>query len=359
MRLNWFGYWNSADGYGRFNTRMISALQSLGADVRAIHIGELDRPTRLGLQLSIDWERLNISCMPPYMLKKIPGKHWLFSMTEGSRVPPSWIDKMYGCDIDMLLVPCEHNAKAFRDSGWNLPIRVVPGGTDPVEFPLIETGKRRLEDYRPYTFLTFADRGFRKGWDEARDAFYLAFGGKTTGVANARLIIKGRKHDKPSLIEVMSKAMDLDTRVQFLIDDLEDMRELYSKVDCLVLPSRSEGWGMIHREAACSGLPVITQQYAGMDDGHTSEWAMVVRGLRTEEIPNEVATALGEWSIPDKEDIAQKMKYCFHSPETAAAFGRQAAAWIRAFQTWEDSAQALVDLLVPVRERGMVRQYGD
>lgn len=344
MKIHWVGYWNQNDGYGRFNTRMVGALQKLGVAVEAIHIGDLDRPEWMFSQMYLDWRNtLTISCCPPYMLKKIPGRQWLFSMTEGSRIPPGWVDNIRECNVERVVVPCQHNLCAFRDSGVRVPISVVPGGTDPEEFPLLEKRKFCLEDYRPYTFLTFADRGFRKGWDETRNAFYHAFGGKTLGNQQVRMIIKSRKKD--TVLEIMKNAVGADARFIYIIEDEDDMASLFAKADCLVLPSRSEGWGMIHREAACSGLPVITQQYAGMDDGHTSEWAMVVRSLRTEPIPVEVATALGEWSIPDKEDIAQKMRYCFHSPETAAAFGREASLWIRKNQTWHHGASALMELM--------------
>jgi glycosyltransferase involved in cell wall biosynthesis len=203
-----------------------------------------------------------------------------------------------------------------------------------------------LEDFRPYTFLTFADRGFRKGWDEVREAFYLAFGGKSTGNQEVRLIIKSRENNLSPVLRMMEQAEGADKRIVIDISDANDMRDVFAQVNCLVLPSRSEGWGMIHREAACSGLPVITQAYAGLDDGYTKEWAMVVEGDYEEEIPKEVATALGVWRIANFQDIAQKMKYCFYSPETAAKFGRDASQWIRKNQTWHHSAQMLMGLLM-------------
>lgn len=342
MRLNWFGYWQQYDGYGRFNTRMIEALWGLGVEVCPIHIGDMDRPFRLLRDMPVNWNApLNISCMAPYMLKRLQGRHWLFSMTEGSRIPPSWVDRIAEVGVERVIVPCQHNAIAFRESGVTVPISVVPGGTDPAEFPLLPA----KESYRPYTFLTFADRGFRKGWDETRNAFYQAFGGKTTGNMDARLIIKARPQGKPILLDIMNSAQDKDPRVIYQVEDSDDMRQVFAQAHCLVLPSRCEGWGMIHREAASSGLPVITQQYAGMDDGHTSEWALVVEGDREEEIPREVASALGNWRIANFQDIAQKMLYCFYSPESAAAFGRRASEWIRKNQTWHHSAYKLAELI--------------
>lgn len=351
MRLNWIGYFDQTDGYGRFNTRLINALQWLGMDIKVYHIGDFARPSWLFDQMGYDYSRQTILCMPPYMLPKIPGRKWLYTMTEGSRILPDWTEKIAESGVERLMVPCLHNVQAFQDSGVRLPISVVPGGTDPEEFSLITEPKA----YRPYTFLTFGDRGFRKGWEETRDAFYLAFGGKTTGNMEARLIIKSLPQKSETLFDLMDKAEEKDTRVIYDQRNVLNMRDLYAQVHCLVQPSRSEGWGMMHREAASCGLPVITQRYSGMDDKHTEQWAMVVDSARDEDIPRKSESALGRWRIASVEDLAQKMKYCFYSPETAAAFGRTASQWIRKNQTWLHSATALVRLLQECRRIELVR----
>lgn len=340
MLLNWFGYYNQNDGYGRFNVRSAEALSKL-IYLEPYHIGILDMPDWMLRKQGVEWDGLNITCTPPYMVKKVPGRHWLYTMTEGSRIPASWVEFIHKSGVERVLVPCVHNLKSFKDSGVSVPISVVPGGTDPKEFPLIEKRKFCLEDYRPYTFLCFADRGDRKGFPEVWDAFYLAFGGKTTGNQNVRLIVKGRLKDK-SLLSLLSRAEDADKRIIYQENDAESMADVYVQADCVVVPSRSEGWGMIHREAACMGIPVITQAYSGLDDA--KEWAYCVEG-RIAPIPSEVATALGDWKIADKEDLAQKMLFCYHSPETAAAEGRRHAQWIRKNQTWEHSAKILLSLI--------------
>lgn len=342
MYINWFGYYNQNDGYGRFNSRMVRALQRY-VPLEALHIGLLDMPDWLLFQqnILIGQGTLNITCTPPYMVKKVLGPHWLYTMTEGSRIPQGWVDAIEGAGVERVLVPCIHNLHAFRNSGVSVPISVVPGGTDPNEFPIIEKRKFCLEDYYPYTFLCFADRGDRKGFPEVWEAFYRAFGGKTEGNQNVRLIIKGRMKDK-SVLAAMSRAQDADKRIVYQESDALDMYDIYAQADCIVVPSRSEGWGMIHREAACMGLPVITQAYSGLDDAEN--WAYTVSGA-TAPIPSDAATMLGEWKIADKDDLAQKMLFCYHSPETAAAEGRRHAQWIRREQTWEHSAKTLVSLM--------------
>lgn len=347
MKLNWLGYWNQSDGYGRFNTRLIRALQRAGCDVRAVHISELDRPPWLLAQLRLDWSHLTLSCMPPFMLQRVPGRHWLYTMTEGSLIPPEWVERIHRSGVERVLVPCQHNVEAFRQSGVEVPISVVPGGTDPNEFPLVQHAPKR-----PYTFLTLADRNQRKGWHEVWEAFYRAFGGKTTGDQDVRLIVKSVPTGN-NVTEVIAQGQNLDRRIIWQIERAPNMATVYAQADCVVLPSRSEGWGLPHREAASMGLPVIVQAYAGLDDGYTHEWAIVVDGGQMQPIPREQAHCLGEWRVVDVQELVAAMRACYERPEQARAHGLRAAQWLRQNQTWAHSAQHLIEL---VRQSNAVSQ---
>jgi glycosyltransferase involved in cell wall biosynthesis len=55
-----------------------------------------------------------------------------------------------------------------------------------------------------------------------------------------------------------------DDRVEFLGHvPREQLPELYARADCLVLPSRSEAWGMVLNEGAAAGLPLVATEAAG------------------------------------------------------------------------------------------------
>lgn len=339
MRINWLGYFDQRDGYGRFNTRLIGALHAAGVAVADYLIGEIDDGRHVG-GLIPDWSYLTISCVPPFMAQRIPGRHWLYSMTEGSRIPDKWAQAIADSGVERVLVPCEHNAVAFRASGVSVPISVVPGGTDPTEFPVLDADR---DIGKAYTFLTLADRGQRKGWMEVWDAFYLAFGGKTIGVQDVRLIVKARANSNTLAGELLTHGTGLDKRIVYQLDDAPDMTAIYAQADCLVLPSRSEGWGMPHREAAMMGLSVITQAYSGLADAH--EWALIVDGGRMEAIPQEDETCLGEWMVADKRQVAAQMRQCYDTPWMARQLGRQAATWLRDNQTWQHAAAVLTELM--------------
>ena len=339
MKLNFFAYYMDHDGYGRYSSRVVKALIQAGVEVAAHHIGVLDMPAWMQTQHAPDWSRLTISCIPPYMVKRVPGRHWLLSMTEGTRLSDGWAEIVNAAGVERVIVPCQHNADAFKASGVTVPIHVIAGGTDPDEFPLTA----RVPG-KPYTFLTFADRGFRKGWDEVWEAFYRAFGDEFDGDQDVRLIIKYR-NGEDNVTSVMAAANSAETRIVYDASDTPDIATLYAQADCLVLPSRSEGWGMIQREAAMMGLPVITQAYSGLDDGHTRAWAMVVEAGALERIPPGAASARGEWRVVDVAALAAKMRECYENPGAAAAFGYAASSWLRQQQTWGHTAAALIELM--------------
>lgn len=337
MLLNWLGSnFRETDGYGRYNNRLMAALERLGVDVRPQHTEIANADGWVQERLGVSWGGLTISCLPPFYLNRVPGRHWLLSMTEGSELPPGWKETIQRSGIERIIVPCKHNAEAFAVCG--LPVHVVPGGTDPDEFPL----NMAPRPDRPYTFLALADRGARKGWAEVWAAFFKVFGGPAD-TPDVRLIIKSRP-DGNDLLELIAGAENPDPRISIIMEDM-DMRAFYRLGDCFAIPSRSEGWGMPHREAAMMGLPVIVQLCSGIDDEHTDQWALVVEGGKLERIPSHFEHQSGEWLRADIGNLAAMMRRCYEMPSVAATCGRYAASWLREWQTWDHAAQKLLALI--------------
>lgn len=344
MHLNWLAYnWRSWDGYGRFSVRFVEALERSGVAVHAECVELLHMPGWMRERLGVPWQNPTISCLPPYFVAKLPdgaGPHWLFTMTEGSECPKGWAKQINDAGVDRLIVPCEHNADVFRRGGVSCPVSVIPGGTDPQEFPLITERPNR-----PYTFLTIADRGKRKGWSEVYEAFFKAFGGTTTGIQDVRLIVKCRPEGNDLVDFVTSKVADIDPRLSFVQEDMVSLRDLFAKADCVALPSRTEGWGMPHREAAMMGLPVIVQKHSGLDDGNTEQWAIVLEKGRLQPIEDEGKHIAGEWMVADTDELAQAMRACYDDPEKYERHGFYAHKWLASHQTWDDSVDLLVALM--------------
>jgi glycosyltransferase involved in cell wall biosynthesis len=341
MRVNWISYYLNHDGYGRFSSRLVWAMQQWRMDVLPLLCEDIDRPQWMLNQMGVNWDDFTITCHLPRFVRKIPGKgrHWLYTMCETTTIPKSTARLLNSCGLDRIVVPCQHNLEAFANSGVKVPISIVPLGTDPKEFPV------RVPDFkRPYTFLTIADRGTRKGWQEVYGAFYKAFGSKSTGEQNVRLIIKSTPRGNP-LLQLLRRAKDWDPRIIIDIGIYSNMADFYAQGDCLALPSRCEGWGMPHREAAMMGLPVIVQQYAGLDDGNTDKWAIIVRGGKIQRVPSKRKEDSGEWMVADEHKVADAMQFCYYAPDKAELIGKEARAWLSEHQTYRDAAAGMIELM--------------
>lgn len=335
MQLNWLAYqYREWDGYGRFSNRLIHALQQMDVRVDPYLHEVANMPVWMQRQAGVDWSNLTISCLPPFCLNKIPGLHWLLTMTEGSQLPTGWRETIQRSGVERIIVPCRHNADVFAACG--LPVHVVPGGTDPDEFPL----NMATRPDRPYTFLALADRGARKGWVEVWQAFYKAFGSPDQ-TPDVRLIIKSRP-DGNDMLDLIAGADNPDPRITIVMADM-DMCELYQSVDCFVAPSRSEGFGMPHRECTLAGTPVITQAYAGLADA--GMWAIAVDGGTLQRIPGHFEHIAGEWLVADVGQLAEVMRHCYDAPHEARLRAVMGRAWLRRNQTWAMSAQKLMALI--------------
>ena len=341
MRVNWMSNsYPQGEGYGRYSAAMILALDRQGIDAFPVLRDHLTMPDWMRAKAGVDWTHLTIACMPPYYLPDydFPGRVWLMTMTEGGAMPEGWADWIHGANVERAIVPCEHNRRVFQ-AELDVPVHVVQGGTDPNEYPVTSFSRNGY----PYTFLALGDRGNRKGWAEVWQAFYRYFG-EADDIGDVRLVVKSRP-DGNKVLERMESATT-DPRIDIWIDDVEHPSEIWKRADCVVIPSRSEGWGMPHREAAMMGKPVITTKYSGLDDGHTEMWSLPITDYVFEEInlPNDPAIN-GDWVKVDIDDLGELMRWCYENREKAANYGQNAAQWLRENQTWDQAARAMTTLL--------------
>lgn len=345
LSINWMVYQlSNYDGYGRYGLRMCEALRRAGVAVKPIFNEIAHAPAWVQESQGADWNNLTISCLPAYFAVPVPGRQWLYSMTEGSELPDKWAGYIRQSRAERIIVPCEYNRKGFADGvraeGHELPVDVVNGGTDPTEFQGMRCNG---SNGRPYSFLAFGDRGARKGWPEVWSAFFKAFG-SAKDTPNVRLIIKSRRRAN-EMIDMIAGADNLDPRIEIWREDVEQMSTVYDRADCVLLPSRSEGFGMPHREAAMAGLPVVTQQYAGLDDGYIEHWSIPVHKGQVEPIPKNFAHIKGEWRRSDVDELAGIMSNMSENADGWRLMGDHASNWLAENQTWDHAAANLIDLI--------------
>jgi glycosyltransferase involved in cell wall biosynthesis len=183
----------------------------------------------------------------------------------------------------------------FESAGVTVPVYVVPLGIGDVYQP----APRPVRE--PFTFLTFGDRGRRKGGHWAMQAFLKAFGDDT----RYRLIVKSRTPKVQMNI--------LNPNIEFVQRDMteEELYQLYLECDALVNPNMGEGFGLIPREfAATGGIALATGWGGTADDGNV--WGVPLPYTLVEAdwrgAANLEGQDLGLWAQPDVPGVAAKMR---------------------------------------------------
>lgn len=296
-------HWDYADSYGLIACQLARHLSALGVRVNALGAGKtvMDnqppdvramtarpiRPTLGGIALGYP----NGYARHSGLLHA--GPRVAITMFESSKIPQDWIAPLN--DMDAVIVPSWWCAEVFKACGVTVPVHVVPLGIGEV----YRYAPRPAN--RPLTFLAFLDRGARKGGIVALKAFLMAFGESM----DVKLILKGREPKvgfeltNPN-IEVVLRDMDE-----------QELYELYLSADVLINPHKGEGFGMIPREAACTGCLAMTTGWSGTADG-LDAWGLP--------LPYTLVPAdwhgntllegqdLGEWAEVEPERVATKLQ---------------------------------------------------
>lgn len=146
----------------------------------------------------------------------------------------------------------------------------------------------------------------QKGVDILLDAFAHVGGGY--------LLIAG-DGIKRSALENRSRNLEIDSRV-FFLGARNDVPSLMKAADCLVLPSRWEGQGIVIPEAFAAGLPVIIADFPA---GHQ----MVKNGENGIVVPRENAAALRDAMELMRTDAKLRQKLANAAKREAGRFGIQ------------------------------------
>lgn len=322
------------DSYGLIAHQLAAQLQTIGVYVNALSIGsrgEWDRPVRPSLG--------GIFLGYPTSYKKHDnplagmGRRVAVTMFESSKLPEDWIEPLN--KMDAVIVPSHFCDEVFTDSGVTAPIHVVPLGISETFKPFY----RPVLPRRPFTFLAIGDRGKRKNLDAVLQAFVMAFGDDET----VRLVIKTRDvKDRPGV-------MFTNPNIDVISTDMTEQQlyEFYCDCDCMVFPSRGEGFGLPPREFAATGGIAIATNWGGLaDDIHV--WGVP---LETGLVPADwggnktlEGQTLGVWAEPDIEVLADLMKCIADHNQAYRIRAHHGANKIPGLYSWYKFATAVYDI---------------
>lgn len=89
------------------------------------------------------------------------------------------------------------------------------------------------------------------------------------------------------------------------------------------------------------GVPVICTRFSGTAEG-IDHWAIPIDHYKM--VGSRIKGG-GTWAEPDVDEVVAHMRWCYEHRTEAKQKALDAAAWLRANQTWQHSAQALIKLL--------------
>jgi glycosyltransferase involved in cell wall biosynthesis len=213
----------------------------------------------------------NVPCSPIALNFSMPTDYKYSDYTigytpwESTEVPYNWMTGLL--EVDDLWSTSAWTAKQLARIA-DREVFVLPHGIEPCWKPVLHEVSNK-----PFTFIHVGDPAIRKGGDIVLQAWYKHFRFRT----DLRLIYKcikyplARVKDKTGSIIVAPGSID---NVVVITKSLSqnEMWNLYRDSDCLVYPTRGEGFGLIPFEAMASGLPTIlpvqggTGQFAGLSD---------------------------------------------------------------------------------------------
>uniref|UniRef100_A0A383VNX1 Glycosyl transferase family 1 domain-containing protein n=1 Tax=Tetradesmus obliquus TaxID=3088 RepID=A0A383VNX1_TETOB len=304
--------------------------------------------------------------------------------------------------MDEVWVPTEFNRETFAAAGVSPEkLFVLPQGIDAAYFdparhePLVlrqlpgtqlvtgsagdsyarsSSSSSSSQGTRPYVFMSVFKWETRKGWDVLLDAYLHGF----TAQEPVELHImtkpfgKGKENFRDQVLQWLQRRFSVDAvqaalmpRVYVYGQHVDDATypRLYASCDCVVLPTRGEGWGRPQMEAMAMAKPVITTNWSGptayINDDVAYPLAVSHLAAADADMNFTVADAKeinlyfkGQlWAQPDVNHLRQLMRQVFSNPQQAAAKGAAARQHILAYFTPEGLASKVMSEIMRIQNK--------
>ncbi|MBI1391067.1 MAG: glycosyltransferase [bacterium] len=250
---------------------------------------------------------------------------------------------IFGC-YDFLICNTKRHYSAFD---WHPQAAYIPWGTrvnvfQPTTFDLAEPGRLTF-------FLSGGMNPTRKGADFIIEAFSQISG-------PAHLIIQSQvplKAHFPGLSETIDRLMGEGRLTS--IEKTVTAPGLYHLGDVYVYPSRLEGIGLTTAEALACGLPVITTDYAPMNEFVNEENGWLVEVERVYARHDGYYWPQARVSV---ERLREIMQQCVDDRQSIPERKRAARAYAEAHLDWNRNAAGLAGTIAGFKVRPMQEKQG-
>lgn len=240
---------------------------------------------------------------------------------EESAFPPRFVEQ-FNRDLDLICVTSRYSKEALENSGVVVPIEVIGNGVD--HMLAMAPKRRRTERTKPFQFLHVSSCFPRKGADVLVRSFLEEFGDES----DVRLVIKtfDNPHNEIERLLIELGGGSIPRSIELVKANLStaDLHELYVSSDCLVAPSRGEGFLLPAAEAMALNLPVVVTDAGGQSDFCDEATCWPVRS-RAAAASTHMNLRNSFWFEPDPISLKKQMRAVYlASPEEIHA--RTAAA---------------------------------
>lgn len=286
------------------------------------------------------------------------------TMFETDRLPPDWVT---ACNrMDEIWVPSQFNVETFTRAGV-LPdlLHVIPEAVDHTVFDPARHEPLPLPNRARFNFLAIFEWSSRKAWDVLLAAYLREFSAEDDVCLYLRTYLFGEPDSNPrdtlwQLIREYAATLNLGNkpwpRIELLTEQVSaaDLPRLYRAADCLVAPTRGEGWGRPQHEAMLMELPVITTRWSALtefirdDVAYPLDYELV--DIRVVE-PELWHYRGHRWANPSETHLRQLMRHVQQHPEEARARGRAAREHMAQHYNRETVADLVVKRLLEIERR--------
>lgn len=309
----------SPDGYGMSRDILKNELFAQG-----IYLSENFSGQKVGLLYNY-----------PYGIKQMRNDvRLIFTMFESDQIPEEWPE--YLKLADEVIVPSTWCQKVFAKSG--IKTTVVPLGYNSDVFTYHDRPVP-VENDGIFTFIHYDSFNVRKGFMEIVEAFSQEFDPKEP----VRLVLKTIRDSSP--IPILKSEYPNIEVVRGSLSEV-DLWKLLCRANCMVYPSRGEGFGITPLEAMATGLPAIIPNAHGMSEYFDPEYMLEVKVGHTEPgLYNRFkGQNVGDMTVVDVEDLRRQMRYAYSNQRQMKILGRNASEYVKKF-TYKKTAERMAAIL--------------
>ena len=348
----------SSTGYGQSAQDMVFSLINSGKyDIR-IEVLFKNKPDYRGMTddrknimeslrlkpLSKDMIQV-LHCIPPIQrhaskLAKTIGWGLFETFSPPNGAKSGWINILN--KNDAIATPSHFDYKVFAHEKLTKPLYRVPASIDT---NLFNTNVEPLVKRDKFTFLYFGTWRKRKGYPELLETWYRNFSSKD----GVQLLIKTDKTEHAmSYVRKIKHDLGFDKKdiapILFenkVLDEIE-LPRFFKSVDCLISPTRGEGFGLPGLQCMALGIPIIITDFSGCQDYATEDTCTLIKPAGFVLVPSMDGLpqfSQCKWPYITTGEIGNKMQYVLNNFGIVQKKAEYAANFVSKEFSYEQSAE--------------------